>query len=115
MKTPTGGNQSGAFFCSLTELARDKGWIGQILSLLPHGLLRDADDQAQSVAKYRREVVDPQRLPLPNPWPFLLKVQVPEHIEDVCRAAQSQLGALHKLCRMATTVASLNTDWQEAA
>jgi hypothetical protein len=92
------------------------GPVGHVLSLLPDWLLRAADKWAQQDADYQESHQDPNRLPLPNPWQFLLEAPcVSKEIKEVCRAAQSQLHAFRHLCGMALERASLNTDWFQAA
>jgi hypothetical protein len=96
---------------SVVELARDKGWIGQALRTLPDWLRREADRWAEWNALYQ-EKHDLPRLPSRDPWQVLLDAPaVHQRLKEVCRAAQSQLVALRRLCGMATGRATLNTDW----
>lgn len=102
------------YFPALVELAKDKGWIGQTLSSLPGWMLRAADKWAEQDFDYEQAHQNPNRLPLPDPWRTLLKAPaVPEQVQKVSRAAQSQLFGLRQLCRRATGVASSETDWQQ--
>jgi len=97
---------------SLVELARDKGTIGEILRRLPDWLLREADRRAEQnhEAKHKRQ--EAGRLPLPDPWQFLLEIPaISEEAKKVFRASQSQLAAMRQVCGMATRRATLNCDW----
>lgn len=101
---------------SVLELARDKGWIGQALSTIPEWVLKAADKWARQDADYQQGHGDPNRLPLPDPWQFLLDAPAVGDLgKRTCRSAQSQLVALRHLCRMATGVATSETDWQQQA
>src|SRR5206468_959149 len=98
------------------ELAADKGWIGGALRTLPDWMRREADRVAEQNAEYQQEHQDPDRLPLPNPWPFFLSSPVvPQQIKKVCQAAESQLVALRHLGHMRMGIATLNTDWHGEA
>ncbi len=117
MRTSAGANSPiRQFIPPLLELARDKGWIGQALSAQPDWLIREADRWAKWQAEYAKEKHQPNRLPLPDPWQFLLGIHdPPPEFTKICRAAQSQLLALRDLCRRGTGVATSETDWQAEA
>ncbi|MGA2555037.1 MAG: hypothetical protein ABSG04_02020 [Verrucomicrobiota bacterium] len=104
------------FKLTLVELAQDKGWISQFLREIPDWMLREADRRAEQGACWQKEHRDPNRLPLPDPWQFLIDAPAvsPLH-KKVCRAAQSQLTAVRKFCHLAIGVATLNTDWHQEA
>lgn len=100
----------------MTTLAQDRGWIGQALSHIPNDLLQEADRWAEFNADSLRKHNDPKRLPLPDPWQCLLDMPVIGDLgKKICSAAQSQLVALRQLCRMATGVATSESDWQQRA
>ena len=101
---------------SFADLIGDKGWIGEALGALPDWMLRAAARDAEQNAEYQKKHHGPNRLPCPDPWQFLLDAPgVSPQVKKVCRAAQSQLSGFRCLCRMATGVATLNTDWQQQA
>jgi len=109
-------NQAQRYFSSLVKLAQDSGLIGQILRRYPAEILRAADKWADQTATYERKHQDPRRLPLPDPWQFLLDAPaVPERDKAVFRAAQSQLPALRHVIHIAEGIATLNTDWYQEA
>ena len=108
-----GVNQSPQHYCfNLVELAKDKGTIGQELRRCPNWFLQAADKDAAWKTDYQRKHQDPNRLPFPDPWQFLLDAPaVSPNLKTVFRAAQSQLKALLRLSRIAHGEATLNTDW----
>jgi hypothetical protein len=107
-------NQSQQYFSCLVALSRDTGLIGDVLRNQPQEFLRAADKWAEQNADYQEKHEDPNRLPFPDPWQFLLDAPVvPERDRAVFRAAQSQLPALRLLCRMARGAATLNKDWHQ--
>jgi hypothetical protein len=108
-----GVNQSQQYFSCLVALSRDTGLIGNVLRNYPQEFLRAADKWAEQNADYQEKHEDPNRLPLPDPWQFLLDAHVHERDKAVFRAAQSQLPALRLLCRMARSAATLNKDWHQ--
>ena len=100
---------------SVMVLARDTSWIGQALRTIPEALLREADRWAEWNAAYQAKN-DLPRLPSPDPWQFLLDAPVVhQRLKEVCRAAQSQLFALGRVCGMAVGRANLHTDWFQEA
>lgn len=104
-------NQAQQYFASLVELAEDKGLIGQVLRPYQE-FLRAADKWAEQNAESAKKHNDPNRLPLPDPWQFLIDAPVvSSESENVFRAAQSQLGALRHLIHIAQGIATLNKDW----
>jgi len=107
-------NQAQQNFSSLVELAKDEGLIGQVLRRYPDEVLRAADKWAEQNTEYATKHKDPNRLPSPDPWQFLLDAPaVSKEDKAVFRAAQSQLGALRHLIHMAEGIATLNTDWYQ--
>jgi hypothetical protein len=107
-------SRASQFFSSLVELAADAGLIGQILRRYPTEILRAADKWAAQNSDCAESHRDPNRLPSPNPWQFLLNAPVvPKQDKSVFRAAQSQLPALRHLIHMAAGIATLNTDWYQ--
>jgi hypothetical protein len=107
------GNLAHHHFSCLAELRRDGGLIGQVLSRYPD-LIRPADSDAEWQFGYQQKHQDPKRLPLPDPWQFLLgSPAVTELDKAVFRAAQSQLKALRRLGAIARDEATLTTDWNE--
>jgi hypothetical protein len=79
-------------------------------------MLEEADKWARQKADYGKNHGDPNRLPLPDPWQFLLdEPEVGDLGKKIFRAAQSQLVALRRLLHMATGIATLQTDWQQTA
>ena len=99
-------------FSLLVELAKDTGLIGSVLRNYPAWLFRAADKSADQDVDYQDKHNDPNRLPLPNPWLFLLDAPaISKEDKTVFRAAQSQLPALSHLIHIATGIATLNTDW----
>ena len=108
--------QAQRFFASIIELAHDRGLIGDVLRKCPEWIWRAADKSAEQDADYLVRHNDPDRLPLPDPWRFLLGLRdVSEWDQFVFRAAQSQLVAFRHLGRMRMGIASLDTDWQQEA
>lgn len=106
-------NQAQQYFASLVELAEDKGLIGQVLRPYQE-FLRAADKWAEQNAESAKKHNDPNRLPLPDPWQFLIDAPaVSSESKKVFRAAQSQLGALRHLIHIAQGIATLNKDWYE--
>ena len=107
-------SRASQFFSSLVELAADAGLIGQILRRYPTEILRAADKWAAQNSDCAEKHRDPNRLPSPDPWQFLLNAPVvPKQDKSVFRAAQSQLPALRHLIHMAAGIATLNTDWYQ--
>jgi hypothetical protein len=106
--------QAQRHFANIIELARDRGLIGDILRKhVDDWIWRAADKSAEQDTDYQRKHDDPNRLPLPNPWHFLLGLRdVPESVRAVFRAAQSQLVAIRHLGRMRMGIAKLATDWR---
>jgi hypothetical protein len=101
---------------SVVALARDEGYIGQVLREFPDWILREADRSAAWNLDCDEKHGKPNRLPLPDPWQFLLEVRkVRSCVKDVCRAAQSQLWAWRRIGRMRMGFATLHTDYYEAA
>ena len=79
-------------------------------------MLREADRRAKQDAAALMEHKDPNRLPLPDPWQFLIDLPDTSLLsKKICRAAQSQFAAFRQICRLATGVATSNTDWQQKA
>lgn len=108
-------NQPPQHYCfSLVDLAKDNGTIGRELQRCPNWVLQAADKWAEQDLDYQRKHQDPNRLPFPDPWQFLLDAPaVPPELKLVFRAAQSQLKALRGLSGIARDKATLNTDWLE--
>lgn len=107
-------NQAQRYFSSLVELTKHEGLIGQVLGRYPDELLRAADKWAEQSAEYATKHKDPNRLPLPDPWQFLLDAPVVSRRDKtVFRAAQSQFVALRHLIHMAEGIATLTTDWYQ--
>jgi len=106
-------NHAQQYFASVVELAKDNGLIGQVLR--PYqDLLRAADKWAEQNARCAKKQNEVNRLPLPDPWQFLLDAPaVSAKSKEVFRAAQSQLGALRHLIHIAEGIATLNTDWYQ--
>jgi hypothetical protein len=101
---------------SVVALAREEGYIGQVLCEFPDWILREADRSAAWNLACDEKHRKPNRLPLPDPWQFLLEVRkVRSCVKDVCRAAQSQLWAWRRIGRMRMGIATLHTDFHEAA
>jgi hypothetical protein len=101
---------------SLAQLARDRGYIGNVLRSLPPELIREADRYGAWKFELAEKAEDPNRLPLPDPWQFLLDAPcISAETKKVFRAAQSQIIGIQRLCRMALGVASLRTDWHKSA
>ena len=99
---------------SIATLAHNESPIGQILRSLPDWMLPAADKWAQQEADYVKKHPGPWQkyLTLPDPWQYLLDAPgVSAQTKKVCRAAQSWLVGLRKLCHMATGYGTLNTDW----
>lgn len=97
---------------TLVELAKDNGIIGRELRKYPNWFLRAADKDAEWKSDYQQKHQDPNRLPFPDPWQFLLDAPAVSSIHKaMSRAAQSQLKALHRLSGIALGEATLNTDW----
>jgi len=66
--------------------------IGQELRRCENWFLEAADKDAEWRAGYQEKHQDPNRLPFPDPWQFLLDAPaVPPNLKKVFRAAQSQL------------------------
>jgi len=106
-------NQAQQYFSSVVELAKDKGLIGQFLQPYQE-VLGAADKWAEQNAQYAEKHKDPNRLPSPDPWQFLLDAPVVSaKSKEVFRAAQSQLGALCQLIHIAQGIATLNIDWYQ--
>jgi hypothetical protein len=102
------------YFSKMTDLRRDTGLIGSALKNYPEWLFRAADKWAEQNADYQKKHQDPNRLPLPDPWQFLLDAPaVLKTDKAVFRAAQSQLVALRHLIHIAEDIATLNTDWYQ--
>jgi hypothetical protein len=100
---------------SLVELANDKGLLGQALRQYKQ-FLSAAEKWAEQDYEYQERHEDPKRLPMTDPWSYLLKLRdVPGTHRAIFRAAQSQLPALRRLIRMAEGVATLKTDWYQVA
>lgn len=110
----SGKNTVGKYFApSLVELAEDSGLIGQVLRRY-QDFLSAADKWAEQNADYQEKHQDPNRLPVPDPWQFLLDARVVSKIDKaVFRAAQSQLRALRHLIHIAEGIATLNKDWYQ--
>jgi hypothetical protein len=108
-----GVKQAPQHYCfNLVELAKDNGTIGHALRTYPNWFLQAADKDAEWKTDYQRKHQDPNRLPFPDPWQFLLDAPaVSPNLKIVFRAAQSQLKALPRLARIALGEATLNTDW----
>jgi hypothetical protein len=107
-------NQAQQYFSSLVHLASDEGLIGQVLGHYPEEILRAADKWADQDADYAERHEDPNRLPFPDPWQFLIDAPaVSKRDRAVFRAAQSQLAALRHLIHIAEGIATLNTDWYQ--
>lgn len=107
-------NQAHKYFASIVELAHDQGLIGSILRKYPEWIWKAADKSAEQDRDYQIKHDDPSRLPLPNPWHFLLGLHdISEADKAIFRAAQSQLPALRHLNRIRMGIASLKTDWQQ--
>jgi hypothetical protein len=101
------------YFAPLVELANDNGLIGQILRRYQE-LLPAADKWAAQDAEHQKKHNDPNRLPLPDPWQFLLDAPAVFKIDKtVFRAAQSQLRALRHLIHIVEGIATLNKDWYQ--
>jgi len=108
-------NQVQQYFSCLVELSRDTGLIGQVLRKY-QDLLPAADKWAEQSADYKKKKEDLNRLPVPDPWQFLIDApSVPEQDKAIFRAAQSQLVALRHLGRMRMGIATLETDWHQEA
>src|SRR5437867_1832016 len=106
-------NQAQRYFSSVVELAGDKGLIGQTLRPYQE-LLRAADKWAEQNVYSAEKHKDLNRLPLPDPWQFILDAPaVSTKSKEVFRAAQSQLGAVRHLIHIAEGIATLNTDWYQ--
>jgi len=96
---------------SVVELGRHKGPLGDILRMYDY-MLPAADKCAEQNATYQEKHHDLNRMPLPDPWQYLLNAPaVPLVDKEVFRAAQSQIHALRLLCRMGTGSASRGKDW----
>jgi hypothetical protein len=109
-------NRAHRYFANIVELARDRGLIGNILRDYPEWIWRATDKSAEQDAEYQTKHGDQKRLPLPDPWRFLLGMRdVPDSHKAVFLAAQSQLVALRHLGRMRMGIATLETDWQQEA
>ncbi len=103
------------FFPPLVELARDRGVIGEVLQRYSWALAA-ADKWAEQEADYKEKHKDLNRLPLPDPWKFLIDAPaVLEHHRAIFRAAQSQLVAWRQLLHMAQGFATGKTDWHQEA
>jgi len=101
---------------SVVALARDEGYIGQVLREFPDWILREADRSAAWNLDCDEKHGKPNRLSLPDPWQFLLEVRkVRSCVKDVCRAAQSHLWAWRRIGYMRMGFATLHTDFHEAA
>ncbi len=103
---------------TVVEVARGESPIGAFLRQLPDSqwLLPAADRWAAQEADYQEKHNIPNRLPLPDPWQYLLDAPVVSPgAKAVCRSAQSWIWGLRRLCRLATGVATLKTDWLEDA
>lgn len=104
------------YFASLVELSRDSGPIGQVLRRYPEWMLRAADKWAEQDFDYQKKHQDQNRLPLLDPWQFMLCARAVSSIDKaVFRAAQSQLPALRHLIHIAEGIATLKTDWYQVA
>jgi hypothetical protein len=100
------------YFSRLAQLSKDNGLIGQVLHNYSDELLRAADKWGEQTRENQEKHQDPTRLPLPDPWQFLLDAPVvPDRDKAVFRAAQSQNVALRHLFHIAQGIATLNTDW----
>ena len=109
-------NQAHRYFANTVELAHDRGLIGAVLRKYPEWIWRAADKSAEQDADYRKRHNDATRLPLPDPWRFLLDMRdVPAEDKAIFCAAQSQLLALRHLNRIRMGIATLNSDWQQEA
>jgi hypothetical protein len=109
-------NHRQQYFAPLIELSKDNGLIGQVLKHYPAEILRAADKWAEQNREYQEKHRDPNRMPLPDPWQFLLDIRtLTKKDKEVFRAAQSQNGALRHLFHMAQGIATLNTDWFQKA
>lgn len=101
------------YFTSLENLSQDIGSIGQVLRRY-QDLLPAADKWAEQTFDYRKQHEDRNRLPVPDPWQFLIDAPAVSLIDKaVFRAAQSQLPALRHLIRMSQGIATVNTDWYQ--
>lgn len=111
-----GVKQAQNYFASVVGLARDRGLIGSVLRTYPDWVWQAADKWAEQDADYQTNYNDPNRLPLPDPWRFLLDLRdVSEMDKGVFRAAQSQLLAFRHLNRIRMGTATLTTDWHREA
>jgi hypothetical protein len=103
-------------FASIVELAHDQGLIGSILRKYPDWFWKAADKSAEQDADYQIKHDDPARLPLPDPWHFLMGLRdVPDPDKAIFRAAQSQLVALRHLNRIRMGIATTKSDWHREA
>jgi hypothetical protein len=87
---------------SVVALAQEPGGIGQILRRLDPWMLREADRLAAQDLDFHDKHHHPNhlgRLQVPDPWPHLLKANIPAEIKHVCHAAQSQIMAF---CHLGT-------------
>lgn len=107
------GNSARQHFSNLSRLLREGGLIGQALSRYPD-LVQEAGRWAEWQFDRQTRCQDPDRLPLPDPWQFLLAAPaVAASDKAVFRAAQRQLHAVKRFAAMARGEATLNADWNE--